>query len=138
MHKRNWTQSISFKIIVSVLGPLFFMGLAFLLILIFSINYWHFQTERKSIDRFMAGYSAALRNAFDLSDFDYIKSSLGEIGEMTEMQNIGLFRADGSSRGLLYEQDLPFKKEAKEIIKTFQHHQIANKNQDELMNQTTP
>jgi len=123
MHNRNWTQSISFKIIVSVLGPLFFMGLAFLLILIFSISYWHFQIERASINRFMAGYSAALRNAFDLSDFDYIKSSLGEIGEMTEMHNIGLFRADGTSRVILSQQDLPFKKDAREIIKTFQRHQ---------------
>ncbi|MGA1863628.1 MAG: CBS domain-containing protein [bacterium] len=119
MHNRGWTQNISFKIIVSVLVPLFFMGLGFLLILTFSISYWNFQSERESINRFMAGYSAALRNAFDLSDFDYIKSSLGEIGEMTEMHNIGLFRADGTSRLLLNEKDLPFKKDAKEIIKNY-------------------
>ena len=123
MQNRGWTQSISFKIIVSVLIPLFFMGLGFLSILTFSISYWHFQTERASIDRFMAGYSAALRNAFDLSDFDYIKSSLGEIGEMTEMHNIGLFRADGTSRLLLNEKDRPFIKDAKEIIKTYHSHQ---------------
>ena len=116
MQKRNWSQTISFKIIVSVLGPLFFMGLAFLLILIFSISYWHFQTERGSINRFMSGYATALRNAFDLSDFDYIKTSLGEIREMTEMQNIGLFKADGESRALLFEHDESFKKDAKEVM----------------------
>lgn len=126
MHNRGWTQSISFKIIVSVLIPLFFMGLGFLLILTFSISYWHFQTERASINRFMAGYSAALRNAFDLSDFDYIKSSLGEIGEMTEMHNLGLFRADGTSHLVLNEQDPPFLKDAKEIIKIYHDHQKNN------------
>jgi CBS domain-containing protein len=102
------------------------MGLGFLLILTFSISYWHFQTERESINRFMAGYSAALRNAFDLSDFDYIKSSLGEIGEMTEMHNIGLFRADGTSRVLLNEKDQPFKKNAEEFIKNYHRHKKNN------------
>jgi len=119
---RTWTQGISFKIIVSVLGPLFFMGLAFFLILIFSISYWHFQTERTSINRFMAGYSAALRNAFDLSDFHYIKTSLREIGEMTDMQNIGLFKTDGEPSILGFEKDPSFIKDARQILENFEHY----------------
>jgi len=120
MQKRNVTHSISFKIIVSVLGPLFFMGTAFLLILIFSLSYWHFQTEKESINRFMSGYSAALKNAFDLSDFDYIKRSLGEIGKMTEMRNIGLFGAGGMGLALLSGQDRAFAQDAQEIAKELQ------------------
>lgn len=117
---RNVTHGISFKIIVSVLGPLFFMGAAFLLIVIFSLSYWHFQTEKASINRFMAGYSAALKNAFDLSDFDYIKRSLGEIGEMTDMRNIGLFGAKGNGIALLSSQDQPFIRDATEIATTLE------------------
>lgn len=124
--QRRWNQNITFKVIVSVFIPFFFMGSAFMFILIFSIKYLHFQNEKKSINRLMSGYSMTLSRAFNLSDFEYIKMSMQGLKQMDELKTFGLFNKKGKSIIKLSEEDNAFLEDAREIAKSLQRWDVDN------------